>query len=208
MKLVIMTKATFFVEENQILTTLFEEGMENLHLYKPGAEPVYSERLLTLLPDDYHKKISVHDHFYLREEYGLRENPVFDYGEHGKPFIVGHPDIHFNLSHCHEAVACVVADHPVGIDVESVREYKDGVVEYTMNPQELALIAAAERPDAAFVRLWTMKEARLKLTGEGITNDIKQALADSHRYRFTTVERLDHNYIYTVCEERALKVEG
>ena len=144
----------------------------------------------------------------LREEYGLRENPVFDYGEHGKPFIVGHPDIHFNLSHCHEAVACVVADHPVGIDVESVREYKDGVVEYTMNPQELALIAAAERPDAAFVRLWTMKEARLKLTGEGITNDIKQALADSHRYRFTTVERLDHNYIYTVCEERALKVEG
>jgi 4'-phosphopantetheinyl transferase len=144
----------------------------------------------------------------LREEYGLTENPVFDYGEHGKPFIVGHPDIHFNLSHCREAVACVVADHPVGIDVESVRDYKDGVVEYTMNPQELALIAAAERPDAAFVRLWTMKEARLKLTGEGITNDIKQALADSHRYRFTTVERLDHNYIYTVCEERALKVEG
>ena len=36
MKLIIMTKATFFVEENQILTTLFEEGMENLHLYKPN----------------------------------------------------------------------------------------------------------------------------------------------------------------------------
>ena len=67
-----MTKATFFVEEDKILTTLFEEGLENLHLYKPGSEPIYSERLLTLLPDDYYKRITVHDHFYLREEYGLR----------------------------------------------------------------------------------------------------------------------------------------
>lgn len=79
MKLIIMTKSTFFVEEDKILTTLFEEGMDSLHLFKPQSEPVYSERLLTLLPDDYHKRITVHDHFYLREEYGLRgihlENP-------------------------------------------------------------------------------------------------------------------------------------
>ncbi len=71
MKLVIMTKATFFVEEDKILTTLFEEGLENLHLYKPGSEPVYSERLLTLLSEDYYKKITVHDHFYLKEEFNL-----------------------------------------------------------------------------------------------------------------------------------------
>jgi thiamine-phosphate pyrophosphorylase len=66
-----MTKATFFVEEDKILTALFEEGMENLHLYKPGSEPIYSERLLTLLPDDYYKLITVHDHFYLKEEFKL-----------------------------------------------------------------------------------------------------------------------------------------
>lgn len=72
MKLIILTKATFFVEEDKILTTLFEEGMDNLHLYKPGAEPVYSERLLTLLSEDYYKRITVHDHFYLREEFALR----------------------------------------------------------------------------------------------------------------------------------------
>ena len=71
MKLIIMTKATFFVEEDKILTSLFEEGMESLHLYKPGAEPVYSERLLTLLPEDYYRRITVHDHFYLLEEFGL-----------------------------------------------------------------------------------------------------------------------------------------
>ena len=53
MKLIVMTKPTFFVEEDKILANLFEEGLENLHLYKPGASPMYSERLLTLLGDDY-----------------------------------------------------------------------------------------------------------------------------------------------------------
>lgn len=72
MKLIIMTQSTFFVEEDKILTALFEEGLDNLHLYKPLSEPVYSERLLTLLSDDYYKRITVHDHFYLREEYNLR----------------------------------------------------------------------------------------------------------------------------------------
>ena len=72
MKLVLMTQPTFFVEEDKILTSLFEEGLDNLHLYKPGSEPIYSERLLTLLSDDYYKKITVHDNFYLKEEYKLR----------------------------------------------------------------------------------------------------------------------------------------
>lgn len=72
MKLIIMTRSTFFVEEDKILTALFEEGLDNLHLYKPMSEPVYSERLLTLLSEDYYKRITVHEHFYLREEYGLK----------------------------------------------------------------------------------------------------------------------------------------
>lgn len=72
MKLIIMTKPTFFVEEDKILASLFDEGMENLHLYKPGAAPMYSERLLTLLPEDYYDRITVHEHFYLKEEYRLR----------------------------------------------------------------------------------------------------------------------------------------
>lgn len=72
MKLVIMTKPTFFVEEDKILASLFDEGMDNLHLCKPDSAPLYSERLLTLLPEDVYGKITVHGHFYLKEEYGLR----------------------------------------------------------------------------------------------------------------------------------------
>jgi thiamine-phosphate pyrophosphorylase len=66
-----MTSPTYFVEEDKILETLFEEGMEMLHLNKPDSSPVYAERLLSLLPEEYHKKIVVHDNYYLKNEYGL-----------------------------------------------------------------------------------------------------------------------------------------
>ena len=71
MKLAIMTKSTFFVEEDKILGTLFDEGLEDLHLYKPGSSPMYAERLLSLLPEECYKKITVHDHYYLKNEFGL-----------------------------------------------------------------------------------------------------------------------------------------
>lgn len=72
MKLILMTQPTFFVEEDKILTSLFDEGLDVLHLYKPGSSPMYSERLLTLLPEEYCKRVVVHDNFYLKEEFKLK----------------------------------------------------------------------------------------------------------------------------------------
>ena len=72
MKLIAITPPTYFVEEDKILTALFEEGLEILHLRKPNTAPMYAERLLTLIPEQYHKRIVVHGHFYLKEEYNLK----------------------------------------------------------------------------------------------------------------------------------------
>lgn len=132
----------------------------------------------------------------LRKEYGITEKPVFAYGEHGKPAIVGHPDIHFNLSHCREAAVCVVSDRPVGVDVESIRSFKESLVEYTMNPTEVELIRQSERPDVEFIRLWTMKEAVLKLSGEGITKDLKTVLTG--REQIETMVNLEKNYVSSI----------
>lgn len=71
MKLILLTSPEFFIEEDKILTSLFEEGLDILHLRKPDSEPVYCERLLSLLPEEYHHKIVAHDHFYLKEEFDL-----------------------------------------------------------------------------------------------------------------------------------------
>ncbi len=135
----------------------------------------------------------------LREEYGITERPVFEYGEHGKPFIVGHPEIHFNLSHCREAVICAVSDQPIGVDVESIREYHDSLVHYTMNDQEVLQIEKAERPDVEFIRLWTMKEALLKLTGQGIVDNLKSVLVNTTTSELTTVVDPEVRYVYSIC---------
>lgn len=72
MKLVIMTQPTFFVEEDKILTALFDEGLDILHINKPDSEPLYAERLLSLLPKSSHNSTVVHQHYYLKQEYDLR----------------------------------------------------------------------------------------------------------------------------------------
>ena len=71
MKLIVVTTPTFFVEEDKIITALFEEGLDILHLRKPETPAMYSERLLTLIPEKYHRRIVTHEHFYLKEEFDL-----------------------------------------------------------------------------------------------------------------------------------------
>lgn len=132
----------------------------------------------------------------LRREYGITEKPVFAYGEHGKPVLVDHPDIHFNLSHCREAAICVISDRPVGVDVESIGRYKESLARYTMNDAELASITRHPTPAIQFTRLWTMKEAVVKLSGEGISNDMKTVLTGHETIE--TTENLEKNYIYSV----------
>ena len=72
MKLILITPPTYFVEEDKIITALFEEGLDILHLRKPNTAPMYAERLLSLIPEQYHKRIVVHGHFYLKDEYKLK----------------------------------------------------------------------------------------------------------------------------------------
>lgn len=133
----------------------------------------------------------------LRKEYGITEKPVFEYGEHGKPFILGHPEIHFNMSHCREAAICAISETPVGIDVESIREYRESLVHYTMNDDEIAAITQSPNPALTFIRYWTMKEAVLKLSGEGIRNDLKTVLIGFANQIQTFVNE-PRGYVYSV----------
>ncbi len=140
----------------------------------------------------------------LREEYDISEVPPFCYGEHGKPSLQGRSDIHFNLSHCREAVACVVGTHPVGIDIETPDCYNEALLPTTMNDREQQMILQSPQPAVTFTRLWTMKESLLKLTGEGITDDLPSVL---NKYKHSGEEQnisfqtICHNrYIYTICQ--------
>ena len=135
----------------------------------------------------------------LKEVYGITEQPSFSIGEHGKPTLVGHPDIHFNLSHCKQAVACVVSSRPVGVDIESVGRYKEALARHVLSDSEFAEVQAAPDPQIPFTRFWTQKEAIVKLTGRGIDDDLKNLLIKYNNVSLHTKANLPQGYVYTVA---------
>lgn len=132
----------------------------------------------------------------LRDHCGISEAPAFRYSEHGKPFLRDYPDIYFNISHCKHAIACVISDKECGIDVECLGRYKAPLAEYSMSADELQRISDADDADRMFTTLWTQKEALLKLTGEGITDDLKTVLASSRMQGVTMTAFCDANNRY------------
>ena len=138
----------------------------------------------------------------LQKEYGIEKPPTFQYNEHGKPYLSGEAStIHFSLSHCREAVACVISEQPCGIDIESTdRRVSDSIIRYSMNDEEQTEIAHAENPAQTFLRLWTRKEAVLKLVGTGIRDDMKDILVDCP-YNIETRET--ERYIVSIAVSRA-----
>lgn len=138
----------------------------------------------------------------LEKEYGITGPLTFSFGYHGKPYLSLYPDIHFNLSHSGRAAICAIGEGPVGCDIESVGESLDmDLCRRCFNEQEIDSILRSEYPCLAFTQLWTRKEAFLKLSGEGLLDDLP-ALFDSpgiDRVTFNTCVAPDCSYVYTVC---------
>ncbi len=101
------------------------------------------------------------------------------YGPFGKPEIApccGDHGLHFNISHTRGMAACAVArDLELGLDVEATDRPTeiDGAMHY-FAPEEAGIVQASpeERRRAQFFRLWTLKEAFIKATGEGLTRPL------------------------------------
>ncbi len=128
-------------------------------------------------------------------------------GKHGKPYLIesdgnssakntrgtDDPDmkrIFFNLSHSGSMAVLALSCSEVGVDIEEVRHFKDNLVNYAFNEEEIESAAKMsacmntevssnshckdekkdpERElDLAFTRLWTFKESVMKYTGIGI----------------------------------------
>ena len=105
---------------------------------------------------------------------------LFEYNPHGKPHLSQHPGIHFNISHCPNAIAVAIDDAPIGVDVERFVEPSESLLNYCMNDDEVKLVKNAEHPEQQFAALWTQKEALCKLLGTGITHELRDILANPH----------------------------
>ncbi|MBR5394765.1 MAG: 4'-phosphopantetheinyl transferase superfamily protein [Bacteroidaceae bacterium] len=137
----------------------------------------------------------------LRISFGIEGLPKFSFNEHGKPYLAEYPDIHFSISHCKEAVGCFISRRPCGLDIERIRPVKEDLIRHTMSPEEAESILSASCPDVVFTRLWTQKEAVLKLLGTGIIDDLHHVLNPEQLLdiRLKTIENLYRGYVITIA---------
>ena len=131
------------------------------------------------------------------------KRPSFLYNEYGAPYLADGP--YFSISHCKQAIAVVVSDSPVGIDIEGIRKMDDGLVRKTMNLEEQSQIAMSQNPEVEFIRLWTRKEAYVKMQGTGIISDMHTILQDATAVEWHEIADLDRGYICTICTKNEQK---
>jgi len=112
------------------------------------------------------------------EEY----DSAFDYAlserANGKPVFSERPEVHFNLSHSGNYVSCAVAQCEVGVDIEGGRRVRPSIENRFFSEEECRWVCEADSEELhseRFFRLWTLKEAYSKLTGEGISYVIGKA---------------------------------
>lgn len=72
----------------------------------------------------------------------------------------------WSVSHKRHWAAAVIADRPVGIDIERIEPKRPEMFDELAGADEWALLPERSWPD--FFRLWTAKEATLKANGTGI----------------------------------------
>ena len=95
-------------------------------------------------------------------------------GPYGKPYLTEYPEIHFNISHSGGWAVCALASMPCGVDIQERQPIRSRrMVERTMNAREQRQILEAEDSTGEFIKLWTYKESCIKLSGEGLHQDMK-----------------------------------
>ena len=102
-----------------------------------------------------------------REETG-EACPQIRLADRGKPFF---PDSHwhFSISHTPDHVFCALAQSPLGLDAEEAdREIDLRLADKILSPAEKIRYGAAADKRDFLLRLWVLKEAAAKFTGEGL----------------------------------------
>ena len=88
--------------------------------------------------------------------------------QRGKPRFADDP-LQFSISHTRAHVFCAISQQPIGIDAEEMdRDIDLRLAGKILSPSEKARFDAATDKRAALLKLWVLKEAAAKCSGEGL----------------------------------------
>ena len=123
------------------------------------------------------------------------EEQKIAFNENGKPYFENN-EIHFNVSHSDDYVACAVGRVPVGVDIQKISKYKENVANFIFNEDTVNIIQKADDKNLEFTKQWAKLESILKLKGTGFLNYKKQ-FDDKVKQQYFFIE----NYVISVSFE-------
>lgn len=130
----------------------------------------------------------------------------------GKPYLPSCPDFHYNFSDSGDYLVLAVSpEHEIGVDLQKLTPVRAGVIpmaERFFHPEDLALLRNtkdAKEQLKLFFRIWTIKEACLKCTGEGLSGGLNRfpvcfTTSQIGGLPFLEMAPPESGYVLTVCE--------
>jgi len=70
--MILITNPQQVPNETEIINALFEEGLEVLHLRKPGFNEVQMREFISKIDQQFHSRIMIHSHYELLDLYSLK----------------------------------------------------------------------------------------------------------------------------------------
>ena len=139
MKLVIISNECFFSEEANWINQMMNEFEFILHIRKPFASELETEKLLQQIEQSFYKRIVLHDHYSLAEKYCLKgihlnsRNPDFSYeSEYWKNYSISRSCHSIQeVEKCKDSFSYVTLS-PI-FDSISKQGYKASFSEYDLN---------------------------------------------------------------------------
>jgi len=129
----------------------------------------------------------------IQKEFGIEINQISIVNDDlGKPYIEGHENIFFNISHTHNVIAIAFSDNKVGVDIEKETENSVGIAKRFFTEEEYEyIVEISEEPMKAFLEIWTKKEAFVKYLGLGLRKPLDDfcVVNDSLKDKFLTLQR-------------------
>ena len=125
--------------------------------------------------------------------------------EGGKPFAQGGNDFEFSVAHSGGITVLATSKGHVGVDAERIRcvERRERLAERFFSENERKQLCAAADADTEFLRIWTKKEAYMKMKGTGLGEGIlatDTSVLDTAFFE-QTAELCGERYIITVCTD-------
>jgi len=114
--------------------------------------------------------------------------------EFGKPYFSNTCDLHFSISHSGNQVAILLSKSKCGLDLESVKTYRKDVAERFFLRREYAYLESIKdinEQTNEFYRIWTVKEAFLKLGGRGIAAGLSSFYLDEDGQIINNYEQVE-----------------